>query len=341
MCSAEGMRPGTRRAPEFTHTIPARTYTNGSNRQGSWRVCSGLTTPETLPVLPPLRCATRCFVAALMVAILTIPVTAQAQAANTCGQWVRLAPDGVFEAGGWHAFYDPTRDCMIMFGNVLESGLAELWTVPLTGNGGIGAIVPTGDGPTAGQQLEAAAYDSKRDQLLLYTSLEVCPTCGYRFEVWAVSLRGPVWRRLDGNGIHGWAPSAIYDSTNDRLLLFGGRDAPSGAPNNYMWAVPLSPDSPPLTTPPTFAPWPPARSDHIAVYDPAGPRMLIYGGLGPNGFLTDMWSYALSGTQQWSSLTPVGSVPPARSAASGVLDAARHRLLMYGGNVTSTWTTDL
>lgn len=75
---------------------------------------------------------------------------------------------------------------------------------------------------------------------------------------------------------------------------------------------------------------PPVRSRTAAIYDPAGQRMVIYGGY--NGSLMrDSWALPLDGTNQWVDLAPTGTTPEAGWLHSGVFDAPRNRFLVFGG----------
>src|SRR5207237_7062119 len=99
----------------------------------------------------------------------------------------------------------------------------------------------------------------------------------------------PTWTLLSGTPRGRFAASAIYDSLGDRMVVFGG----------YHW---LGPDlsetlvrdfgtSDQWATLPLAPPVPTPRSDHTAIYDPGGQRMIIFGGSGGSaGLLNDTWS---------------------------------------------------
>ena len=77
---------------------------------------------------------------------------------------------------------------------------------------------------------------------------------------------------------------------------------------------------------------PPARELATAVYDPLGDRFIVFGGMwdtGTDGNAT--WELTLSGTPAWTRLVPSGGTPVSRAAHAAVFDAARRRMLVFGG----------
>jgi hypothetical protein len=77
------------------------------------------------------------------------------------------------------------------------------------------------------------------------------------------------------------------------------------------------------------------------VYDPTSERVLVFGG-GDGTLETDVWAW--DGTA-WAQIALEGA--PARSGMSGAYDAARGRLVAFGGvarpggvAVTETWEWD-
>ena len=75
---------------------------------------------------------------------------------------------------------------------------------------------------------------------------------------------------------------------------------------------------------------PPARNGAVMAYDPLGKRMILFGGYGgprKSIFFYDTWEYA---DGQWRQLNPTRH-PPAREAAQMVYDAARGKMVLFGG----------
>jgi hypothetical protein len=122
--------------------------------------------------------------------------------------------------------------------------------------------------------------------------------------------------------------SAIIDTANHRLVIYGGRTRL--APRADVWALDL--DDEPLTwrelLPAGSAP--PARQMHTAIYDVYNHRMVVFGGQGSNGLLGDLWSLGLTeGTVIWSEIAATGPSPVARAQQSAVY--AGTQMVVFGG----------
>ncbi len=200
--------------------------------------------------------------------------------------------------------------------------------------------------PAPARAGHSATYDPLRDRLVLFGGTE---TGIRRAEVWAFPLSGaPTWSLIaqEGEGPSARAEhTAIYDPVRDRLLVFGGND---GTARNDLWALSLV--GAPVWTEITTQGTPPSpRSNHTAVYDPVGDRMLVFG-----GGLGDAETYALAlatGPPTWSVIPTAGDRPAPRSSHAAVYDPGRQWMLIFGGptlndlwalrlggTATATWT---
>jgi hypothetical protein len=135
--------------------------------------------------------------------------------------------------------------------------------------------------------------------------------------------------------------AAVYDSTGDRMVVFGGRT--DAGPQNDVWVLtkatgfnyPAWAKLSPAGTPPA------PRTNASAVYDPASNRMIVFGGddgavtpvvLGDTWVLTN--ANGLGGTPAWVALAPTGTPPGARSAHGAAYDALHDRMIVFGGDVS-------
>ena len=91
----------------------------------------------------------------------------------------------------------------------------------------------------------------------------------------------------------------------------------------------------------------PARWGHVAVYDAARDRMLVFGGEGSDGQRSDLWALDLA-SRSWSPVDAApGPAPSPRTDLAGILDAPRDRLVLIGGRVgmatsiAEVWALDL
>ena len=133
--------------------------------------------------------------------------------------------------------------------------------------------------------------------------------------------------------------SAVYDSTNSRMIVFGGATGfptpcvndvwvlqnANGKGGNPNW-VQLNPGN----TPPS------AREGQAASYDPTKNTMTIFGGTDCNGqYLDDAWvlsnANGLGGTPKWKQLAPTGILPAGRAYMSAAFNSTTNTLTVYGG----------
>lgn len=141
--------------------------------------------------------------------------------------------------------------------------------------------------------------------------------------------------------------SAVFNSTNNRMIVFGGLNADgvahSGPLFNDVWVLENADGlgGPPtwMQLSPTGGP-PSARGYHSAVYDAANNRMMVFAG-DPNvgscgGAVNDVWvltnADGTGGTPNWSQLSPTGGPPNLRQGPTAVYDAATNRMIVFGGN---------
>jgi hypothetical protein len=79
------------------------------------------------------------------------------------------------------------------------------------------------------------------------------------------------------------------------------------------------------------------------IYDPINNRLVMFGGIAdPSFFYTnEVWTLFLGrGREKWRMLNPGGSIPSERYAHSAVYDAANHRMIVYGGDNSTDWTSN-
>ena len=140
--------------------------------------------------------------------------------------------------------------------------------------------------------------------------------------------------------------SAVYDSANHRMIVFGGLGLNSTTFFNDVWVltnangqggaaawIQLSPTGP----------LPAARDLHTAVYDAAHNEMIVFGGGQP--YLTDVWvlknANGLGGTPAWTKLSPTGGTPSGVDAGTAVYDPSNNIMTVFAGlNVGGTAGTN-
>jgi hypothetical protein len=122
---------------------------------------------------------------------------------------------------------------------------------------------------------------------------------------------------------------AVYDDADDRLVVFGGEagEAPGQLPGDlrafdfadFTWDC--------LDA--GIAQAPAGRKHHVLTYDPAGRRLLLYGGSQEDlQILGDVWLFAL-GQGTWEQVAALEG--DCRAGAVGIYDPAGERLVVFGG----------
>jgi hypothetical protein len=275
--------------------------------------------------------------------------------------WSRLSEGGrAWDLGTQSAiFYDPSDDGLVGFETTIdlssgtESYSLTAWTMPLDGVPRRSLVTPTGTAPVA-RFGYSVILDPTRRRLVFFggkpgqfrLSLD---------EVWVLDLSGaPAWLRLNPAGQSPpnmiWH-SAIYDPTQDRMIVFGGdtdtlmNGYPYGTKLNDTWSLNFAGTPTWARLSPGGTP-PPPREMHGATYDPVEHRMIVYAG---NGNQTaDVWALSLSDPPQWSALhmwDPHDS-PRYLFSASTVYDPQSDRLIVFGGEASNqswsdTWAINL
>jgi hypothetical protein len=240
---------------------------------------------------------------------------------------------------------------VILFGILFAATFAALPAEsPAQFSGSWNQLTVPGTPAPSGRKAAAAAYDSQRHRLIVFGGYPKYPndvgTADQYFDdVWALDLATNLWTQLAPTGTPP-APrtgaSAIYDSSHDRLIVFGGGNG--GSQYNQVWQLSLA--GTPVWTLLTPSGTPPApRSYHMAVFDAERQRMILFGGYSYNGTsFGDTWELSLSGAPAWSAMSFAIS-PSARFRAGMAMDPGRDRLILYGGwggiNRSDTWTLSL
>ena len=125
--------------------------------------------------------------------------------------------------------------------------------------------------------------------------------------------------------------AAVYDAAHDRVVVYGGSDGTQALGD--VWAHPPDRSGAWVELHPS-GPSPGARFGQVAIYDPEGRRMLVYGGSAnyayPNDTpYRDAWSLSLDDPPRWTELTVSGTPPGALGVgASAAYDEGHRRMIV-------------
>lgn len=261
--------------------------------------------------------------------------------------WTKLSPTGTLPAAreGHTAVYNSSANTLTVFGGTDCAGnyFSDVWVLSnADGASGTPAwtlLTPSG-GPSARAQI-SAIYDSKNNVMTVFGGVAANKTVFN--DVWKLSHANgsggtPVWTQLSPTGTVPAArsgQSAIYDSTNNRMVIHGGANS-AGASRNDTWILthPNGRGGTPAWSQLTPAVEGPYRASHTAIYDAASNEMVIFGGDSQlaKTFTDDhvLVLSAANGLTVGATWTQDGPAPRYHSAS--VYDSATDQLLMFGGD---------
>jgi Galactose oxidase, central domain/Kelch motif len=225
---------------------------------------------------------------------------------------------------GHSAVIDVAHNRMIVFGGWNNGPLQDLWELSLTGTPTWTELTP-GAGPE-GRDHHSAIVDPVGDRMIVYGGWND------RDDVWQLSLGvTPSWTELTPGGTTPagrWGHTAILDPMHHAMVVYGGDTAGASV---EAWAMSLDGDPSWTSLMPAGA-TPLGRFGHVAILDSARERMIAYGGEDGNDLpLRDVWSLGLGETQAWGELMPAGASPTALLSSTMIHDAARDRIVVFGG----------
>jgi len=247
---------------------------------------------------------------------------------GTAPAWTALGATGgpPSQRDSHSAIYDAARGRMIVYGGTLFYGADEGWTLDLTGAPVWSPLPIHFDRPDA-RRGASVIVDHAGQRLVLFGG------GAPNNEAWVAPLQGPLlWTKWVTDGTPPPARrhhSSILDPVRRRMIVFGGSGS-GGNLLNDVWALSLD-GSPVWTSLNPTGSKPSPRSDHSAVYDPNGDRMVVYGGAsGPSDF-GDVWTMSLGAAPAWTKQIPTGGPPPTRSDAMAAYDPLHGRMVVFGG----------
>lgn len=220
--------------------------------------------------------------------------------------------------------YDSKRHRVIMFGGYGADNafFDDTWEW----NGTVWTNISPATGNPPSRDRATLAYDAARDRVVLFGGLG--GDGSVRSDTW--EWNGTAWKNVTPAGVTNppgrVSAAAAYDPVRGRVVLFGGITGPTFLADTWEWNGTAWSDVTPTSSNPD------GRADHALVFDAASGRVVMHGGY--NGA-------ALAETLEWNgtSWTAVSSGPP-RRAHGMAFDLSRRRMVLFGGNVSSTNLSD-
>ncbi len=245
------------------------------------------------------------------------------------GAWVSLTCP-IDPLAGAAAVYDPSQDRMVVFGGASGPSLRnEVWALYFSGTPGWQLLDDGWGGEPSPRYGQTAIIDPVANAVVVFGGYDG----SYRNDVWTLNLDpeyGDSWTLLTPTGsapAARYQHTAVYDSARHRMLVFGGSNE-SGRRND-VWALTLS-GTPAWSelTPTGSAPG--TREQAAAIYDAPRDRMLVFGGNDAHA-RNDLWALSLAGNPAWSPVGVAGTPPSERVGHTAIYDAARDRVIVFGG----------
>ncbi len=212
------------------------------------------------------------------------------------------------------------------------AGTGQVWT----------QIMPSGNLPAA-RYGQTAVFDSAAQQMIVFGGSDGEAPLN---DVQSLSTgTSPAWTsvRTAGDSPEArYGHTAVYDSTNSIMTIFGGTVG-DGVCTNDVWTLSNATGAggTPAWTPLGTGGEPPSgRAFHNSVYDPTSNNMIVFGGSCGEATFNDVWilthANGLGGTPTWTQLSPTGTPPSVRYGASLVYDSTSNELILFGGGTSST-----
>jgi hypothetical protein len=263
-------------------------------------------------------------------------------------RFTQVLPTGTPPPGryGHVATYDPNSNRMTIFGGATGSPSPcanDAWI--LDGANGVGKatwmeLSPRGT-PPAPRLYVAGAFDPTTGSMIVFGGNN-CST-GYFNDVWVLSssngARGtPVWTKLAPSGAGPTAresASAIYDSVNNILTIYGGDAGGSGMGDTWTLSNANGTGGTPVWTklsPTGTAPG--TRTGQTGTYDSVTNRMTIFGGVNLGVTLSDSWLLTSAngiGTPGWIPIKSQGTAPSV-AYHSAVYDSSLNQIYVFAGS---------
>ena len=229
---------------------------------------------------------------------------------------------------------DPASGRIYIYGGYDSSFLSDAHAFAPTTNSWT-QITATGTSPGT-RERHALAWDPVGNVLVVFGG-DNRPTIPFvHYDTLHVMTPAGTWTQIPKAGA--W-PAARKDATLiwiphlATFLLYGGNDGANAA-NRFgdVWLLSLDAAGGTATwtqlTPTGTAP---KQSAACVAYDPAGRRLIVYGGETADGIDVNTTHVYSVDTNAWVTATPTGATPVGESFSQCAWDPVSQRVLLYGG----------
>jgi hypothetical protein len=246
------------------------------------------------------------------------------------------------------AIFDALGNRMIVFGGFddLFNPYNDVWSLDLSSasvTSGSWNLETTGGVTAPFRGGHTAIYDSANRRMIVFGGQN--PLLEYQNDVYVLKLSDLTW---SSPTVQGTPPAkrgyhtAVYDPALQRMVVYAGTNGGTfDLDDVYVLSLPAT--GPLVWSSPAVGARPVHRSQHSAIYDSIGDRMLIFGGedqdflLDGSSLSNETWEYSAGSPTGWTSLLFPGT-PGFRMGHSAANDTANRQMVVFGGSTTSGFT---
>ncbi len=226
--------------------------------------------------------------------------------------------------------YDQVNEALVIFGGedwYTEMAMGDTWAYNIR-DGTWEQMNPTIAPP--GRHGHEMVYDPARELFVMFGGDD---GKNYLGDTWTYDLQTNTWEEVTPEfGPRGRVEfSMVYDTINEKILLFGGETATNTVLMNDTWVFDTERS---IWTSIHTNGAPSARKFHAAAFDEDEGVMVMFSGSGPgSGNNDDTWEYDPA-SETWTNITSASDPTPADQAAMSYI--GNGQILLFGGSVSGT-----
>jgi N-acetylneuraminic acid mutarotase len=259
-------------------------------------------------------------------------------ATQTWTQVPVASPDAP-SARNLHAMaYDAARGRVVLFGGINDGAIdGETWEYDSGTQSWARVQVASPDAPSP--RSSAMAYDIARGKVVLFGGAAIG---GLDAETWEYGGATQSWTQVPVASAGAPSPrddhAMVYDAARGKVVLFGGRVGNPSRLNGETWEYDGATQT--WNEVPVASPDAPSPRAGAMAYDAARGKIVLFGGSDATGVNGETWEYD-GATESWTQVAVASpDAPSPRKGHAMTYDAARRRVVLFGGGDDETWEYD-